>query len=190
MSVLVLLAIAVVVGAYVILTYNGLVTLRTRVSEAWSDIRVQMKRRYDLIPNLVETVRSYASHEANTLREVVEARNIAMADEGSPESQARSENILQHALKNLFALSESYPDLKASENFMKLHAELTNTENRIKMSRRFYNGSVRDLNIKVDQFPSNLVARAFGFEKAQFFDLDDSEAAAVEQPVAVDLQRS
>lgn len=185
----VLLAAAIGVGLYVIVTFNSLVSLRTRVNEAWSDIRVQMKRRYDLIPGLVETVKSYAAHEATTLRQVVEARNVAMSDDGSPESQARSENMLQHALKNLFALAEAYPDLKASGNFAQLQADLTDTENKLKMSRRFYNGSVRELNIKVEQFPSNIVARMFGFRQAQFFDLDEGEAAA-EQPVPIRLQPS
>jgi LemA protein len=186
----VLIALAVVAGIYVVVTYNGLVSLKTRAEEAWSDIQVQMKRRYDLIPNLVETVKGYMAHEASTLEAVVKARNLAMADTGSPAHQAQSENILQHALKNLFALAESYPDLKANQNFLQLQADLTDTENRINMSRRFYNGSVRDLNIKVDQFPSNLVARQFGFTKGEFFELDAAEAAAATQPVPVSFSRT
>ncbi|ESR25735.1 LemA family protein [Lutibaculum baratangense] len=190
MSVLwVLLVVAAAVAAYVVYAYNRFVTLRTRTDEAWSDIRVQMKRRYDLIPNLVETVKGYAAHEAGTLQAVVEARNRAMADSGSPEHQARSENILQGALRQLFALAEAYPDLKANQNFSQLQAELTDTENRINMSRRFYNGSVRDLNVMVEQFPSNLVARQFGFGKREFFELDESEATAASRPVPVSFQR-
>lgn len=185
-----LIALALAAGIYVVVTYNGLVSLKTRAEEAWSDIQVQMKRRYDLIPNLVETVKGYMAHEAGTLEAVVKARNQAMADTGSPAHQAQSENILQHALKNLFALAESYPDLKANQNFLQLQADLTDTENRINMSRRFYNGSVRDLNIKVDQFPSNLVARQFGFTKGEFFELDAAEAAAASQPVPVSFSRT
>ncbi|TCT09300.1 LemA protein [Tepidamorphus gemmatus] len=186
----VLIALAVAAGIYVVVTYNGLVSLRTRAEEAWSDIQVQMKRRYDLIPNLVETVKGYMTHEANTLEAVVRARNLAMADTGSPAHQAQSENVLQHALRNLFALAESYPDLKANQNFLQLQADLTDTENRINMSRRFYNGSVRDLNIKIDQFPSNLVARQFGFTRGEFFELDATEATAASQPVPVSFSRT
>ncbi len=176
-------------AAYVVYAYNRLVSLRTRTDEAWSDIQVQMKRRYDLIPNLVETVKGYAAHEAGTLEAVVEARNRAMADTGSPEHQAQSENMLQGALRQLFALAEAYPDLKANQNFSQLQAELTDTENRIKMSRRYYNGSVRDLNVMVEQFPSNLVAGQFGFSKREFFELDDEEAAAASRPVPVSFGR-
>jgi LemA protein len=181
----ILLALLVVTVLYVIVTYNALVSLRTRAAEAWSDIQVQMKRRYDLIPNLVETVKGYAKHEAGTLEAVVEARNRAMADEGSPAHQAETENMLQHALKNLFALAENYPDLKANQNFAQLQSELTETENLINRSRRFYNGSVRDLNIKIEQFPSNLVAQQFHFEKNEFFELDEAEAEAASKPVDV-----
>lgn len=183
----VLVALALLVVGYVIVTYNRLVSLRTRVREAWSDIQVQMKRRYDLIPNLVETVKSYAAHERGTLESVVKARGEAMSNEGSPESQARSENMLQSTLKSLFALAENYPQLKADANFAKLQADLADTENRIKMARRYYNGSVRDLNIKIEQFPSNLVAGQFGFAMAQFFELDADEVAAASQPVRVDF---
>jgi len=181
----IVLGVIVLAILYGIVTYNALVSLRTRTQEAWSDIEVQMKRRYDLIPGLVETVKGYMTHEAGTLEAVVAARNKAMSDTGSPGHQAETENMLQHALKSLFALAESYPDLKANQNFMQLQADLTDTENRINMSRRFYNGSVRDLNVKIEQFPSNLVAGQFGFAKAEFFELDDAEAAAVAQPVDV-----
>lgn len=181
----VILAIAVAAAGYVILTFNRLVSLRTRVREAWSDIQVQMKRRYDLIPNLVETVKGYAGHERATLEGVVRARGEAMANTGDPASQARSENALQATLRSLFALAEGYPELKADRNFGQLQADLTDTENRIKMARRYYNGSVRDLNVKIEQFPSNLVAHRFGFVQAQFFELDDEEADAASRPVTV-----
>jgi len=181
----ILLAIIVLGVLYVIITYSALVSLKTRAEEAWSDIQVQMKRRYDLIPNLVETVKGYMKHEAGTLEAVVEARSRAMADTGGPGHQAETEGVLQQALKNLFALAENYPDLKANQNFMQLQADLTDTENRINMSRRYFNGSVRDLNVKIDQFPSNLVAQQFNFEKGEFFELDEGEAAAAAQPVSV-----
>lgn len=181
----VILGLVVVIAGYVILTFNRLVSLRTRVREAWSDIQVQMKRRYDLIPNLVETVKGYAGHERGTLESVVRARGEAMANTGDPASQAQSENALQATLRSLFALAESYPQLRADQNFAKLQADLTDTENRIKMARRYYNGSVRDLNVKIEQFPSNLVARQFGFVQAQFFELDDEEAEAAARPVRV-----
>lgn len=180
----VLLALALVVAGYVILTYNRLVSLSRRTEEAWSDIQVQMKRRYDLIPNLVETVQGYMRHERDLLESVTRARAEAVANQGDPDSQARSENLLQQSLRSLFAVAENYPELKANENFMQLQRDLSDTENRIKRARRFYNGNVRDLNIKVDQFPSNLVARQFGFLRAQFFALDEAEAAAPE-PVRV-----
>jgi LemA protein len=180
----IVLGILVLVGLYVILTYNALVSLRVRIGEAWSDIEVQMKRRYNLIPNLVETVKGYAKHEAGTFEKVVQARSAAMANHGSPEEQARSENILTGALKSLFALAEAYPQLKANENFLKLQNDLAEVEDKIQAARRYYNGVVRDNNTKVDQFPSNLVARSFDFIKAQFFELEESEAAA-RQPVPV-----
>jgi LemA protein len=160
----ILIGLTVLVGLYVIVTYNALVSLRVRVGEAWSDIEVQMKRRYNLIPNLVETVKGYAKHEAGTLEKV--------------------ENMLTGALKSLFALAESYPELKANENFLSLQNDLAEVEDKIQASRRYYNGVVRDNNTKVDQFPSNLVARAFTFIKAEFFELEEGDAAA-RQPVAV-----
>ncbi len=171
-------------GFYVIVTYNALVRLRVRVNEAWSDIEVQMKRRYNLIPNLVETVKGYAKHEAGTLEKVVQARSAAMANQGPPGEQARSENMLTGALKSLFALAESYPELKANENFLSLQNDLAEVEDKIQAARRYYNGVVRDNNTKVDQFPSNLVARGFTFIKAEFFELGEGEAAA-RQPVPV-----
>lgn len=174
----IVLGLGVAVGAYVILVYNGLVSLRQRVSEAWSDIEVQMKRRYDLIPNLVETVKGYASHERDTLDAVIARRNEAMANHGSAESQARSENMMTSALRSLFALAEAYPDLKANQNFADLQNELSQIEAHIQSARRYYNGSVRDLNVKIEQFPSNIVANFFRFAKATFFELDEADAAA------------
>jgi LemA protein len=181
----VLLAIALAIGAYVVVTYNGLVSLSRRTEEAWSDIQVQMKRRYDLIPNLIETVKGYMGHERATLEAVTRARAAALSDQGSPGHQAASENMLQQALKSLFAVAEAYPDLKANTSFLELQRELAETENLIQRSRRFYNGNVRDLNIKIDQFPSNLVAAQFAFSRAEFFELEASEAASASQPVRV-----
>lgn len=179
-----LLGLAAAVVLYVIVTYNALVKLRVQVSEAWSDIEVQMKRRYNLIPNLVETVKGYAKHEAGTLEAVTRARNEAMANQGAPHEQAQSENMLTGALKSLFALAESYPELKANTSFLNLQEQLAEVEDKIQAARRYYNGSVRDNNTKIDQFPSNLVARQFSFEKAEFFELDDADSAA-RQPVNV-----
>jgi len=181
----VLLAVLAVLVIYVISVYNGFVVLTNRVKEAWSDIEVQMKRRYDLIPNLVETVKGYAAHESGTFEKVIQARNMAMANHGTPAEKAQAENVLSGTLKSLFALSENYPQLKANENFMKLQFELTDTEDRIKASRRFYNTNVMALNSKIEMFPSNIIAKRFGFAKREFFELDESEAAAARQPVAV-----
>ena len=181
---IVVLGILVAVAIYVIVTYNAFIALRVQINEAWSDIDVQMKRRYDLIPNLVETVKGYASHESSTLDAVVKARAAAFADHGSPAHQAESENILTGALKSLFALSESYPELKANENFMSLQRDLSEVEDKIQAARRYYNGTVRNNNAKVAQFPSNLVARQFNFTDAEFFELSEDEDAA-RRPVAV-----
>ena len=180
----VLIGLGLAVGLYVILTYNGLVSLKNRVSEAWSDIEVQMKRRYNLIPNLVETVKGYMSHERETLESVTRARGEAMANQGTPGEQARSENMLAGALKSLFALAENYPDLKANQGFLDLQDDLAEVEDKIQAARRYFNGSVRDLNVKIEQFPSNLVAQAFKFVQAGFFELDEADAAA-RQPVKV-----
>ncbi len=161
--------------------YNSLVRTRTRVEEAWSDIKVQLKRRYDLIPNLVNTVKGYATHEREVFEKVTEARAQAMNAQGVVDT-AKAENQFEQALKSLFAVSENYPDLKASQNFLDLQAELTDTEDKIMASRRFYNGATRDLNQMIDQVPTNIVAGMFGFKKREFFDVDD---AAVEKPVDV-----
>ncbi len=180
----VLIGLIVLVALYVILIYNGLVSLKNRVAEAWSDIEVQMKRRYNLIPNLVETVKGYMSHERETLESVTRARGEALANQGSPDAQARSENMLAGALKSLFALAENYPDLKANQGFLDLQDDLAEVEDKIQAARRYFNGSVRDLNVKIEQFPSNLVAQAFKFVQAGFFELDEADAAA-RQPVKV-----
>jgi len=163
-------------------TYNGLVRLRQHVRESWSGIDTELKRRYDLIPNLVETVKGYASHERDVLERVVEARQRAAGSHGTPNQQARDENQLVGALKRLFAVAEGYPDLKASGNFLALQEELVNTEDRIQAARRFYNANVRDMNTRVRQFPSNLIANGFGFEIAEFFEID---AAAERRAPAV-----
>ena len=153
-------------ATYFLSTYNRFIVLRNRVKEAWSDIEVLLKRRYDLIPNLVETVKGYAAHEKNTLEAVIKARNMAMAaGNSSIEEQAKSENILSGTLKSLFALSENYPDLKANVNFLELQRELVDTENKIQASRRFYNSNVLAFNTKIERFPSNLIANIFNFEK-------------------------
>ncbi len=174
---LVNLGILALVALYVMTTYNGFIRLRNRAEEAWSDIEVQMKRRYNLIPNLVETVKGYAGHEKETLERVVAARNMAVAATGRPSEQAATENMLSGALKSLFALAEAYPDLKANENFMHLAQELSEIEDHIQKARRYYNGSVRDLNTRVESFPSNFVARAFGIDKRDFFELDEGSPA-------------
>jgi LemA protein len=170
----ILLAVIVVVAAWLIFTYNGLVTLKNRVDEAWSDIDVQLKRRYDLIPNLVSTVKGYATHEAGTLEKVIQARNSAMSAQG-PHDKAVAENMLTNTLKSIFALSEAYPDLKANQNFLKLQDELSDTENKVQASRRFYNGNARDFNTKLQVFPTNMIAGVLGFVKREFFEVDSKE---------------
>ena len=185
----IVLGLIALIAGYVWLTYNSLVNLVNRAREAWSDIQVQMKRRYDLVPNLVETVKGYAAQEREVLERVTRARAEAMANTGTAASQAQSENLLTGALKSLFALSEAYPDLKSNQNFLSLQEELAQIEDHIQKSRRFYNGNVRSLNIKIQQFPSNLVARQFNFMLWEFFELEESEAAAASEPVKVDFSR-
>lgn len=180
-----LIIILIIFGAVVlwlIATYNSLVKMRNRVQEAWADIDVQLKRRYDLIPNLIEAVKGYAAHEKKVFDDVTNARSKALAAEksGHPKATAEAENMLAGALKTLFAVAEAYPDLKANQNFLELQSELSDTENKIQAARRFYNGNVRDFNIKQEQFPTNLVAAAFGFKKAEFFEI--GEAAEREAP--------
>lgn len=169
----ILLGIIIAAVLWLVGVYNGLIRLRNRVDEAWSDIDVQLKRRYDLIPNLVETVKGYARHEESVLMKVTEARANAMQAHGQQE-QAKAENVLSGALKSLFALSENYPNLKANENFAKLQDELTDTENKIQAARRFYNGNVRDFNTKLQVFPTNLLAGTFGFKPREFFEIAEA----------------
>ena len=188
-ALLILIALPLAVGAYVWMTYNRLVALRNRIDEAWSDIQVQMKRRYDLVPNLVETVKGYATQERDVFEAVVKARTAAMANQGSAAEQAKSENMLTGALKNLFALAEAYPELKSNENFLQMQRDLAEIEDHIQRSRRFYNGSAREMNDAVRQFPSNLVAGAFKFGTATYFELDVDEAEAARKPVPVDFKR-
>lgn len=175
-----LLALLIVWGIY---AYNNFIRLSTRVKEAWSDIDVQLKRRYDLIPNLVETVKGYAKHEAGTLEQVTEMRTRAM-NATAPADKAEAEGMLSGALKSLFAVSENYPNLKANQNFAELQLELSDTENKIQAARRFYNSVVQDLNQAVQMFPGNIIAGMTGFKQAEFFQLSESEQAAKE-PVKV-----
>jgi len=174
---------AKVIILWLVLSYNRLVSLRLRAKEAISDIEVQLKRRYDLIPNLVETVKGYATHERELLENVTKARTAAM-DATTPTQHSQTENALSQTLKSLFAVAESYPDLKANQNFAKLQDELSDTENKIQAARRFYNGNVRDFNTSLQVFPTNLVAGWFSFIAQDFFELDEKEVAARE-PVAV-----
>jgi LemA protein len=160
--------------------YNGLVRRRNHVDESWADIDTELRRRYDLIPNLVETVKGYATHEKTVLENVIRARNVAAAPHTSPAQQAKDENVLAGTLRQLFALSEAYPDLKANTNFQQLQGELANTEDRIQRARRFYNANVRDLNMAIETFPSNMVAGMFGFQKREYFEVE--EAAVREAP--------
>jgi LemA protein len=172
---LIVLGLAVLLPlVWFIATYNGLVRLRQHVAESWSGIDTELKRRYDLIPNLVETVKGYATHERQTLQMVVEARSRAVASTGSPRQQAADENVLVGSLRQLLAVAEGYPQLKANENFLQLQRELANTEDRIQAARRFYNANVRDLNTRVQVVPSNLVASMFGFREAEFFEIEDA----------------
>jgi len=179
---LILLAIIVVIAVWIIAMYNGLIRLRNRVDEAWSDISVQLKRRYDLIPNLVNTVKGYAAHEKEVFEKVTEARTRAMGA-GTAGDKAQAENMLSGALKSLFAVAEAYPDLKANQNFLELQRELTDTEDKIQASRRSYNGNVRDFNIKIEIFPSNLIAGMLNFTKREFFGIDEGE----KEPVKVEF---
>jgi LemA protein len=176
----IVLAVVAILILWLIAAFNGLVRLRTQAQEAWSDIDVQLKRRYDLIPNLVETVKGYALHEKTVLEDVTAARTNAMQATGP--AKAAAENELSQTLKSLFAVAENYPQLKANENFSKLQDELTDTEDKIQAARRFFNGMVRDLNTKIQVFPTNIFAGMFGFTKMEFFgnDMTDAERAPVE----------
>jgi LemA protein len=174
----IVLGIVVVVALWVIAAFNGFVVLKNRAKEAWSDIDVQLKRRYDLIPNLVETVKGYASHEKQIFENVTQARASAMSATGVKD-KAVAENQLSETLKSLFAVSENYPDLKASANFLELQREITDTEDKIQAARRFYNTNVRDMNIKVESFPDNIIANTFGFKKMELFEIADAEKEPV-----------
>jgi LemA protein len=184
LAVWIVLGVVVVIGIFLWATYNSLVTLRVRVDEAWSDINVQLKRRLDLIPNLVETVKGYAKHESSVFQDVTEARSNVINANGVKETAA-AENQFEGALKSLFAVAESYPDLKANENFVELQRELVDTEDKIQGSRRFYNSGVTALNTKVQTFPANVVAGMFNFKNREFFDVDETEREAANKPVDV-----
>ncbi len=173
--VIAILGIVIVVALLVLFLYNSLITKRNRVDESWSDIDVQLKRRHDLIPNLVESVKAYATHEKETFTKVVEARNSAMAAQsaGDTKKLAAAENMLTGALKSIFALSEAYPALRANENFLQLQEELTATEDKVQASRRFYNGQVRDFNTAIQKFPATLIAGMLKFKAYDFFGIED-----------------
>lgn len=176
----------IVLGAiilWVVYVFNRFISLRNRAEEAWADIEVQLKRRYDLIPNLVNTVKGYATHESSAFENVTKARSMAMGATGPTTEHAQAENMLSSALKSIFAIAEAYPDLKANQNFLALQNELSDTENKIQAARRFYNANVRDLNTSVQSFPGNMIAGMFHFSPKEFFDLADNDAA--QNPVEV-----
>jgi len=181
-AVWIIIAIVVIIALFLWATYNGLVKLKMRVDEAWSDITIQLKRRLDLIPNLVNSVKGYAAHESGVFEKVTEARANALGAQGVKETAA-AENQFEGALKSLFAVAEAYPDLKANQNFLQLQQELVDTEDKIQAARRFYNGGVRDLNTKIQVFPNNVFAGMLGFKQREFFEVEDM--ATVEKPVEV-----
>ena len=172
---IVILVLLVIVGLWAMGAYNGLVRLRNLVQESWRQIDVELKRRHDLIPNLVETVKGYAAHEKGVFEEVARARSAAITPGSGPAEQAQQENVLTQALGKLFAVAEAYPDLKASQNFMALQVELTNTEDRIAAGRRFYNANVRQLNTKIETVPTNIIAGMFHFVRAEYFEAEEPE---------------
>lgn len=180
---IVLIVIVVILALFLITTYNRLITLRQRVKEAWSDIDIQLKRRHDLIPNLIETVKGYAAHERGTFDEVTKARADAVAAgaSGSPQQMAQAENVLTGALRSLFAVAENYPQLQAVQEFKDLSENLTATEDKIAFARRFYNGNVRDFNTALQTFPTNILAGTFGFKPEQYFELADQTDREVPQ---------
>ena len=183
-TIIILLVVVLVIG-FIASLYNGLVRADQKAKESWSDITVQLKRRADLIPNLVETVKGYAAHESTVFQKVTEARS-AVAGAGSPAAAAQADGQLTGALKSLFAVAENYPDLKANQNFLELQAQVTDTEDKISASRRFYNSAVNDFNAKRKMFPTNVIAGMIGFNAdKEFFDVSDAEKAAIEQPVEV-----
>ena len=180
-STIIVLAVIVVLVLWAVMVYNGLVSMRQRVNQAFADIDVQLKQRHDLVPNLVETVKGYAAHERGTLDEVVKARNAAVSAQG-PAQQAAAENMLSGALRQLFALSEAYPDLKANASFQQLQAELSDLENKIAASRRFFNNAVQEYNTGIQRFPAALFAGAFGFSQKDYFDLGEDRKAVTDAP--------
>ena len=182
---IVLLAVAGILVIALVVMYNGLVKSKIRVDEAWSDITVQLKRRADLIPNLVDTVKGYAKHESEVFDNVTKARSAIMGAGGDVNATAAADNMLTDALKSLFAVSEAYPDLKANTNFLQLQAELVDTEDKVQAARRFYNGAVRDFNTKTRVFPTVIFAQLLGFKEREFFELDEAENEAVQKPVDV-----
>ncbi len=189
MTAIIILAILGVLLLLVVYIYNSLIRAKNRTDEAWSDITVQLKRRYDLIPNLVNTVKGYASHEKSVFEEVTAARTAAMGAKTVGQA-AQADNQFQAALKSLFAVAENYPDLKANQGFQQLQAELVDTEDKIQAARRFYNGAARDLNIRIQTFPTVIFANMLGFKPREFFDVDANQASAVAEPVKVDFSTS
>ncbi len=185
MEVIIIIVILVILGAIFAGLYNGLVRLNQRTDEAWSDVTVQLKRRSDLIPNLVETVKGYATHEKSVFEDVANARSAVLAAQG-PADAGKAENQFQQTLKSLFAVSENYPELRATENFQQLQAQLVDTEDKIQASRRFYNGMVRDFNTKRKTFPTSIFANVLGFRQdKEYFGVDDAEQAKIQEPVNV-----
>ncbi|MDQ3642128.1 MAG: LemA family protein [Actinomycetota bacterium] len=178
MITIIVVALVALLLLYVIVTYNGLVRLRNRIQNAWAQIDVQLRRRYDLIPNLVETVKGYAIHEKGTFEAVTQARANAINAQG-PAEQAQAENMISGALKSLFAVSEAYPDLKANQNFLSLQEELSGTEGRISYARQYYNDAVLRMNTKIQSFPSNILAGMFGFKEHEYFEADDTSRGPV-----------
>jgi len=184
-----IVVIVLIVGGIIAGLFNSLVRLNQQATEAWSDITVQLKRRYDLIPNLINTVKGYASHEKTVFEDVTNARTKALGAQSVPD-QAKAENQFQQTMKSLFAVAENYPDLKATQNFQELQAELTDTEDKIQASRRFYNGVVRDFNTKRKTFPTNIFANMLGFHKdKEYFEVDEAQVAAISQPVDVNFNK-
>jgi len=181
-----IVAVVVVLLVLFVYIYNSLVRAKVRTDEAWSDITVQLKRRYDLIPNLVNTVQGYATHEKTVFEDVTKARANALSAQTVGEA-AKADNQFQSALKSLFAVAEAYPQLRANENFQQLSSEITDTEDKIQASRRFYNGAVRDLNTRIQTFPTNMFAGMLGYKPREFFDVDANEQAAVAEPPKVDF---
>ncbi|HVS79978.1 MAG TPA: LemA family protein [Candidatus Paceibacterota bacterium] len=180
---IIIVAIILILVLWLVFTYNGFIRLVNRAKEAWADIDVQLKRRYDLIPNLVNTVKGYAAHEKEAFENVSAARSAAMGAQNLAD-KTQAENALSGALGRLFAVAEAYPELKANQNFLDLQTQLTDTEDKIQAARRFYNGNVRDLNIKIDSFPGNIIANSFHISKMEFFELSEKDSAARE-PVEV-----